>query len=424
MREEVFIPQLGQTVEEVTIVDWQVNDCDRVTSGQVLLTVETDKANFDVEASSSGYIHIGPYQLGDVVPVLTVVAIIGDKDDVYEVVAPDKQSDIGIQPKIQNNQNLVTPNNEPQQLKIDGQQLCLASPLARKIALEHGIDISSAVPTGKWGNKLVVVVDDIYQLINQDKEVSAVKQTKSGIVYELPAIYPQTIVKCIPLTGVRGVIAKRMAASAHTTARVTLVMDVDATELIKMRNTLKDAFSDDWGFTPSYNDILACITAYALKQYPYMNARINGELIELLGDVNIGVAVDTERGLVVPVVKQAHTKSIKAFGVMLRELVKRAKQGKSFPDDLEGGTFTITNLGIYDVDIFTPVINLPEAAILGIGKIEPRFVVNQDRKSEIRDMMKLSLVFDHRLVDGAPAARFLKFIKDTIENPYAFLSIS
>jgi pyruvate dehydrogenase E2 component (dihydrolipoamide acetyltransferase) len=163
------------------------------------------------------------------------------------------------------------------------------------------------------------------------------------------------------------------------------------------------------------------IVSKALRKYPYMNARLAPDAIEILGHVNMGMAVDTERGLLVPVVRDVDQKNIQQFGAAFRQLVERARSGRSLPDDLSGGTFTITNLGMYDVDAFTPVINLPEAAILGVGRIAPK-VVARGNEMVIRQMWTLSLVFDHRLVDGAPAARFLQYIKEMIEEPYLILA--
>ncbi len=167
---------------------------------------------------------------------------------------------------------------------------------------------------------------------------------------------------------------------------------------MEAREQLKAAVTEEWGFAPGYNDLLAVIVARALREFPYMNARLSedGRVLEHLPFVNVGMAVDTERGLLVPVIRDADQKGLRDFGAEFRTLVDRARVGKSLPDDLSGGTFTITNLGMYDVDAFTPIINLPEAAILGAGRIQPKAVV---REGEIvaRQMWTLSLVFDHRL---------------------------
>ncbi|MFN8459770.1 MAG: 2-oxo acid dehydrogenase subunit E2, partial [Anaerolineae bacterium] len=205
----------------------------------------------------------------------------------------------------------------------------------------------------------------------------------------------------------------------HTTARVTMVTEVDATEFVALRERLKAKYGQEWGFAPGYNDLLVLVVADALRKFPYMNARMSaaGDAIEHLAAVNIGLAVDTERGLVVPVIREVDKKGLQEVGAEFRALVERARVGKSSRDDLSGGTFTISNLGMYRVDAFTPVINMPEIAILGVGRIAPKPMVKGE-DIVIRQMLGLSLVFDHRLVDGAPAARFLDYICEVIEEPY------
>ena len=209
-----------------------------------------------------------------------------------------------------------------------------------------------------------------------------------------------------------------MAESVHTTARVTLVREVDATELVAFREHLKQQYQETWGFAPGYNELLILIAANALREFPFMNVRMSadGEAIEELARVNIGTAVDTDRGLLVTVLRQADKKGLPEIGQELRALIQRVKEGKSPPEELSGGSFTITNLGMFNVDAFTPVINLPEVAILGVGRIVPKPVVKDD-DIVVRKMWTLSLVFDHRLVDGAPAAQFLNHICELIEDP-------
>jgi pyruvate dehydrogenase E2 component (dihydrolipoamide acetyltransferase) len=231
------------------------------------------------------------------------------------------------------------------------------------------------------------------------------------------------VIETVPMSGTRRIIAERMAASDAATAGVTLVTEADATAFVEAREQLKASVSETWGFAPGYNDLLGLIVARALSEFPYMNARLSADsqAIERLPYVNLGMAVDTARGLLVPVVRDANKKGLRALGTEFRTLVERARSGKSLPDDLSGGTFTITNLGMYDIDAFTPIINLPEAAILGVGRIQPKPAV-RDGEMVVRQMWTLSLVFDHRLVDGAPAARFLQRIKQLVENPYLLLA--
>jgi len=449
MAEEFFIPKLGQTVEEVTLVNWLVKDGDKVSQGQPVMEVETDKAVFPVEANARGVIHIGPYKEGEVLPVLTVVAIIGKPEDKFETSGTVSGS-LAPEPALAAS---ALPAAGPAPLAaVSGEsEKPFASPRARKLAAEKNIDLAAVPPTGYGG--LRVAERDVLAFMAQAPRVTPVAQrmaadvgvdlravagtgpggrivkddiaraSQSSILNQPSSIQtPQSeILERIPLKGVRAIIAERMAASVHTTARVTLVTEADASEFVAARARIREKVEQDWGFAPGYNDLLAMIVAVALRRFPYMNARLALDAIEILGHVHMGMAVDTERGLLVPVIRDADQKSLRQFGGEFRQLVERARNKRSLPDDLTGGTFTITNLGMYDVDAFTPVINLPEAAILGVGRIAPK-VVAWHGEAAIRQMWTLSLVFDHRLTDGAPAARFLQYIKQLVEEPYLLLA--
>jgi pyruvate dehydrogenase E2 component (dihydrolipoamide acetyltransferase) len=463
MAEEFFIPKLGQTVEEVTLVNWLVEDGAKVTQGQPVMEVETDKAVFPVEANARGTIHIGPFKAGDVLPVLTVVAIIGKSEDTFAAAATQPEASAsetapatsaapGDIPATSSNVNGESASAESKEL--------FASPRARKLAAAKNVDLAGVPPTGYGGVR--VAERDVLAFLAQaprltpvakrmaadigvdtrtvagtgpggrigKDDISRAMQAQSATSDQQPTIsYQQSairnpqseILERIPLKGVRAIIAERMAASVHTTARVTLVTEADATEFVAARVRIKEKVEKDWGFAPGYNDLLAMIVSNALRRFPYMNARLAPDAIEILGHIHMGMAVDTERGLLVPVIRDAGQMSLRQFGSQFRQLVERAQNRRSLPDDLTGGTFTITNLGMYEVDAFTPVINLPEAAILGVGRIAPKVVAYHDQPT-IRKMWTLSLVFDHRLTDGAPAARFLQYIKQLIEEPYLLLA--
>lgn len=453
MATEFFIPKLGQTVEEVTLVKWLVEDGAKVSQGQEVMEVETDKAVFPVEANGKGIIHIGPYAEGQVVPVLTVVAIIGKAEDKFEVVGTPSAT-----PEVTDAETETAAALEPSKISSGtpaGETHIFASPRARKLAGEKNVDLDQVKPTG-WGGARIAERDVVSYLsqapkvtplaqriavdsgvdlrtvagtgpggkiVKEDIERAAKPSAAPLAAQAIPAApLPQAEVsERIPLKGVRAIIADRMGASVHTTARVTLLMEVDATEFVAARERIKARVSDEWGFAPGYNDLLAKIVAAALRKFPYMNARLAPDAIELLSQVNIGMAVDTERGLLVPVIRGTDQKSLRQFGAEFRQMVERARNGRSLPDDLSGGTFTITNLGMFDVDAFTPVINMPEAAILGVGRIAPK-VVPYKGEVAIRQMWTLSLVFDHRLVDGAPAAKFLQYIKQLVEEPFLLIA--
>ncbi|BBB47695.1 2-oxo acid dehydrogenase subunit E2 [Pelolinea submarina] len=447
MAEELFIPKLGQTVEEVTLLKWQVQDGDKVKQGQEVLEVETDKAIFNVEAVDDGYIHFGPFEIGQVVPVLTVVAVIGAQDETFQAAQPAVPAAGGQNAPASSSSG---PAAEPQPGRAQPTEKNFASPRARRLASEKGVDLSQVTPTGGSGTR--VTESDVLNYLSTEMKVSPVAKrmaaeanldlrsvqgsgqrgeiTREDVAAAIAAraaekAAPQTpspatlpsmpVSESIPLAGVRKVIAQRMGLSAQTTARVTLLMEADATELVILREKLKKQYEVKWGFAPGYNELLAKACAIALRRFPYMNARLNGETIERLADVNIGIAVDADQGLVVPVIRDVDQKDLQTVGREFRQYVDEVRANKANPDHISGGTFTITNLGMYDVDGFTPVINLPEAAILGVGRVAPQPVVRENQLV-IRKMMTLSMAFDHRLTDGAPAARFLQYIKQLIEE--------
>lgn len=456
MAEEVFIPKLGQTVEEVTLVKWLVEDGEKVSQGQPLMDVETDKAVFPLEANTKGYIHIGPYKEGDVVPVLTVIAIIGKAEDRFVIGGKHLASPHEVLPSNVARDEKILSSIVDQSSQV-GRDKVFVSPRARKLATQKEVDLTQVTPTGYGGIR--VAERDVLAYLSQAPRITPVAQrmaAEAGVDLHTVAgtgpggrivkddiaraarmaapLVPATptvsaaplpeaeVIDRIPLKGVRSIIAERMGTSVHTTARVTLLMEVDATEFVTARERLKEKVTEEWGFAPGYNDLLLKIVAVALRKFPYMNARLAPDAIELLSHINIGLAVDTERGLLVPVVRDADQKNLRQLVTESRQLIERARAGRSLPDDLVGGTFTITSLGMYDVDAFTPVINLPEAAILGVGRIAPK-VVPRDGQIVIHQMWTLCLVFDHRLVDGAPAARFLQHIKQLVEEPYLLLAV-
>jgi len=392
MAAELYIPKLGQTVEEVTLVRWRVKNGEKVEHGQEVLEVETDKAVFDVEATADGFIHLGPYQDGDLVPVLTVVALIGKEDEEFSTVEPSAQSEEA--PKSTESQS-KTEDKIAMPIRSDSGDKVFASPRSRQLAAANGVNLSEVEPTG--GNGVRITEADVLRYLAKAADTTPVAER-------------------LPLRGVRAATAAHMAASARETARVTLFSEADATELVHLREGLKTNVSEAWGFTPGYNDLFAVICARLLRKYAYMNARLSRDAIEILKPINIGIAVDDERGLFVPVIHGTDEKDLQALGKELRRLVAAVRDSSINPDDLSGGTFTITNLGSYGVDGFTPVINLPEAAILGIGRISPKPVVREG-KIAIRSMLTLSLAFDHRLVDGAPAAEFLQAVREAVEKP-------
>jgi pyruvate dehydrogenase E2 component (dihydrolipoamide acetyltransferase) len=413
---EVILPKMGQTMEEGTIIEWVKKEGDPVERGDLLFIFESDKATLEVEATARGFLRKILVPVGETVPVLTMVALItrtADEDiEGHQVEGPTVQR-VEAQDSVLEPAALQPLTLETGTLPADTGRI-FASPRARKLAREKEVNLALVTGTGPHGR--IVEQDVLAHLPLRPVEAAAAPTAPLVLPVEMPSV------ESVPLTGLRRIIAERMAASVHTTARVTLVTEADATAFVEARERLKATVVEEWGFAPGYNDLLGIIVARALREFPYMNARLSadGQAIERLPVVNLGMAVDTERGLLVPVIRDADQMGLRAFGTEFRALVERARAGKSLPDDLTSGTFTITNLGIYEIDAFTPIINPPEAAILGVGRIQPKPVV-RDGEIVVRQMWTLSLVFDHRLVDGAPAARFLQWIKQLVENPYLLL---
>jgi pyruvate dehydrogenase E2 component (dihydrolipoamide acetyltransferase) len=343
-----------------------------------------------------------------------------------------------------------------------------ASPLAKRLAIEHGIDLATIAGTGPGGR---IVRDDVLKSVETKippapfnkggiKEVTDKGEAKGGIdkggvkeVAEPPQVSPAAVEipaeRVVPLTGVRQIIAERMAQSAHTAAIVTLNTEVDATSLVEMRGRLNENF-ESTGVSVSYTDLLVKIVALALRKHPMLNSTLSEDGIHILEQINIGVAIALDEGsplckgglggiLIVPVVRDVDKKGLSEISKEIEELVQKARNKALTPETVHGGTFTLTNLGMFGVDTFTPIINPPQCAILGVGRIVKKPVVSNvvcvglsnttikksideykanENEIVIRSMMGLSLSFDHRIVDGAPAAKFLQTISQLIAEPY------
>ncbi len=454
---EVILPVLGETMNEGTIVEWVKQEGNPVRRGEVLFTLESDKATLEVEATTDGFLRRILVPAGQTVPVLTVVGLItSTMDEPVAESASQRVSESARPPSTPSPPISPAPPTPSTPARI------FASPRARKLAAERGVDLAAVKGSGVGGR---IVEKDVVAYLEAAPKATPVARrvaeqagvdlravsgtgpggriTKADVVGATLVVAPEVVAPEvvapqvvvpqvvtppaaapqaeIPLTGVRSIIARRMFEGHSITAPVTLTMETDATEFVTLRERLKASLADELGFNIGYNDLLIKLVAHALRRFPYMNARLEGETIRQLSEVHIGLAVDTERGLLVPVVRDADRKRLTEVAREVQTLIERARAGKATPDDLTGSTFTITNLGMYDVDGFTPIINLPEAAVLGIGRIKPRPAVMGGAVC-VRQMVWLSLTFDHRLVDGAPAARFLQYIKNLIEDPYLWLA--
>lgn len=443
---QIVMPKLGLTMTEGTISSWLVEIGQPVQKGELLFEFESEKSIMEYESPANGVITELLVNVGETVPCGTPVAnlettpvkaamqqqIVGEKIPVLATPAAKRRARelgvelakingrghqgrihiIDVEDQAQLNNQKITPDKlveiPTETSTLETVAAIEATPLAKRLAADLGVDLAKLEGSGP-GER--IVRDDVLAAARARKEGSPQQEKPAQML-------PTTIDHKTTLSGVRSVIAQRMSASANTAAHVTLHSEVDATNLVLARQQLNVELSGAGKI--SYNALLVAIAARALREQPEVNSCLLDNEIITYAEINIALAVDTERGLLVPVIRQVDDLDIIAIQREGDELIQRALEGKSMPDDLSGGTFTITNLGMYGVDAFTPIINQPQAAILGVGRIINKPV---GIKGEIvlRDRLTLSLSFDHRIIDGAPAARFLQRIGQLVERPFALL---
>jgi pyruvate dehydrogenase E2 component (dihydrolipoamide acetyltransferase) len=452
MSSEVVLPRLGWSMESGRLVEWLKKDGDPVQNGDMIFSVEGDKAVQEVEALENGILRILPNGpgLGEDIPVGTLLAYICEPGEI-----PQFEGTSSGVPPVPAAPNESTPIVSPTSTRSDtiqnAQVEMKISPRARRVANELALDWTGLQGTGKTGR---IREKDIWAADLQRQEAHKLSQVTplarraaADLGINLTALSRESKVERITradveaaarrkapdlesadlqpvaMNHIRRLIAEKMGASSHTTAPVTLTTEVDATPIFRMRKSWKNDPDLTGQFLPSYLDMLIKIVTQALTEYPVMNSRLEGENILYSRLIHMGIAVDTEAGLIVPVIRNTQNLGLKQIARETAALIEKAQSGCLNLNELGGGTFTITNLGMYDIDGFTPIINLPECAILGVGRLVPKVVVINEESEEtaVRRMMTLSLTFDHRIVDGAPAARFLKRIKQLVEKPEYWL---
>ncbi len=379
MAHEITVPRLGWTMEEGTFGGWLKADGDSVREGDELFVLESDKASESVTAIDAGILRIGtggPRQ-GDVVKVgqrLGHLVAPGEATPGGEVVVPvaagERETTSPVGP-------VVRRTADPDRRAV--------SPRARRVARELGVDWSQLEGSGRTGR---IVERDVRGAVGR----------------------PMTADRVLPLSPIRRLIAERMAASNRATAPVTLTTRADATRFRQGREQRRAEGRPVLGYT----ELILSITAKALRQHTLLNARWQDDAIVLCAGIHVGVAVDTPAGLVVPVIRDADCLSVDQLAACLGDLAERACTRRLRAEEMEGGTFTVSNLGMYGIDAFTPIINLPECAVLGVGRVITEPAVHEGQIVP-RDRVTLSLTFDHRVVDGAPAARFLNEVRLRIE---------
>lgn len=360
---KVVMPKLSLTMKEGTIGKWYKKEGDTIEKGEPIVEIISEKATYDLEAPSSGILAKILVSEGSDAPVDAPIAFITAPGEIYEEIEIPQVS-VAITEKAKR---------------------VLASPAAKRLAKEHRIDLMLVKGSGPEGR---IVEEDIQRFIEETHDfLPKVKET-------------------IPLSGFKKTSAERVSTSFRTAPHSTLMMQTDASKAIEMRKKLE----------VSHTAILVKVAAKALREHSIINSTLEQNCIKIFEDINIGVATATPQGLLVPVIRNADAKSLQEIDASIKNLTEKARDGKLAKEEISGGTFTISNLGMFGVEFFTPIINPPEAAILGVGKItETPVAING--KIEIKPIMTLSLSYDHRIIDGAPAAEFLNKIKRFIENP-------
>ncbi len=371
---KIVMPRLSLTMKTGSIVQWFKREGEKVQKGEPIVEVLSEKVTYDVEAPAAGILRKILAEEGMDLQVGATLAFIAGPDEEL----PEVEAEAAIPIAEQRKETMVEKATRMVKEPI------LASPAAKRIAREHNIDLAQIQATAPEGR---IVEEDVKRFLEEKKE-------------NLPSTDRE-----IPLTGIRKTIAERLTLSFQTAPHSFIIMDVDMTNAVKKREETQ----------ASYTAILVYAVAKTLRENLTVNSTLVDGKIRVYRDVNLGVAVSAEKGLIVPVIKKADEKQIAEISAELDEMVDKARLGSLSQEELTGGTFTVTNLGMYDVDMFLPIINPPEAAILAAGRIAHKQVV-VDKEVAVKPMMTLTLAYDHRIIDGAPASMFLRQIKKEIEE--------
>ncbi|MDT8391415.1 MAG: dihydrolipoamide acetyltransferase family protein [Lentisphaeria bacterium] len=462
MAEAIILPKQGNTVEECILTSWSKAVGDDVAVGDIVCEVETDKANFEIESTAAGKMLVQFWEEGDLVPVLVNLCVVGAEGEDVSGFAPEGGNapaepteapvEIPADPEPVQIAEGVTSRTMEEKVPVAPGSTAPLSPRAKKFLAEHPFNMPAIAGSGAGGRVMAADVEKAYRE-NAHLSPAAAKMAAEGLsapaagsgvggmvtaadmrqatpagdtaTSPLASPVTQTTAQAFPaepgavtktkLSNIRKIIAGRLHESLHSQAQYTLNTEIDVTSLLELRQQLK-AKAELLGLGKiSINDLVMFAAIKALAKHPELNAEFDGETITQYSDVNIGFACDTPRGLMVPVIKQANRMSLGELGQAVRALAKDAVSGSLNPDYLSGGTFTVSNLGALGITTFTPVINAPQVAILGVGgtSLKPVRVAGG---IEYRDVMHFSLTCDHRVVDGAPGARYLATLKSMIEN--------
>jgi pyruvate dehydrogenase E2 component (dihydrolipoamide acetyltransferase) len=436
------MPKWGLTMKEGKISRWLKAEGDVVRKGEPLFEVETEKITNVVEATVCGVLFQIVAPAGSVVPVGAVVAVIAEPGE-----QPARMEGIRMG---EAREGSASPGTKPAPPKPEApaeKKFMPASPAARRLAKELGVDLARVSGSGPEGRiteadvqrfhdegppppKITPLAEEMARQAGLD--IATIQGTGEGgkitkedvqrlLAAQEPAPETTLVVKSIPFAGMRKAIAQNMHASLHTTAQLTAFVEVDVSEMVRFRDTVREAYRSDESVKVSYNDIIILAVSRALKRHPTMNSTLVGEEILLHETVNLGIAVALAEGLIVPVLRDADRLGLLEIARGARELARKAREGTLTVDEVTGGTFTITNMSMFQVDGVTPILRPPETGILGVGRIKKKPAVFNGQIA-VRSMLFLSLTFDHQVVDGAPANQFLGTVAAYLENPYLIMS--
>ena len=419
MAETVTMPKLGFDMQEGTLVRWVRHEGEPVEKGQVLAEIETDKATVEVESQFSGTVLKQLVEQGSIVPVGTPIAMIGAEGE--DVSAVETAPDAGGQKKAPEPAAVASQPSPLQQAAVsdavhDGGRV-KASPLARKMAETRGLNLTSIEGTGPGGRVLKRDVE-AYVPVVQEAAIQRPPVVPVSISPLMAETVPVLEDQVIPMDRLRQAIGRRMVESKTSVPHFYVTHNYNAETLLTLRKQLNEYLPDDQKLT--VNDFIVRAVALTLREFPNLNASIQGASIVRKGHVNVGVAVAVPGGLLTVVVKDADRKPLRVISQDVKEMASRARSGKVRPDDIEGSSFSISNLGMYDVEHFIAIINPPESAILAVGSAQKVPVVANDQLV-VGMRMKMTISADHRVSDGAEAAQFMLSLAKFIEEPMRLL---
>ena len=407
---EVVMLALGETMNEARIVRWLKREGDRVAKGEPIAEIETDKANIEMESLASGVLRKIVESEGAVAPVGKVIAYLAESMEEILTPTPDAPSTSlrSAQEARDGGGEQILPRNDSKDRRSDK---LIASPRARRLADRENIDIAllARMGTGPRGR---IVEADVKKFLSQRQPTPTPPHTHTK--RPSPVALGDTV---IPLAGIRKTIAERMTRSAQTAPHITFDADVDMSVAEAWRAKVNAVRKAKGQSSISLTALTVKVCAWALTRHKWMNATLSGESITLHGEVSIGVAVALDEGLIVPVLHDAARKGAAQIADEIADLSERAKTNRLRGSDLAGGTFTVSNLGMFGVDRFTAILNPPETGILAVGRIVKRFVPDENDQPMVKPMMTITLSADHRVVDGATAARFLADVRAGLEEP-------